>query len=139
MSGHDEQGQAFLEAIREAPEDDTHRLVYADWLDDHGNEARAKFIRLQCQLAALPSKDARRHDLAKRERELLAAHRNAWLGPLAKELPFDRCTFRRGFPEEVSLRPRSAVQFAEELDRRVPAGRVTLNGSFRDPALRAFL
>jgi uncharacterized protein (TIGR02996 family) len=34
----DEQG--FLTAIREAPDDDTPRLVYADWLDDHGDADR---------------------------------------------------------------------------------------------------
>jgi len=27
----------FLRAIREPPDDDTHRLVYADWLDEHGD------------------------------------------------------------------------------------------------------
>ena len=36
-SAHD----AFLQAIREAPEDDTPRLVYSDWLDEHGDPARA--------------------------------------------------------------------------------------------------
>lgn len=43
---------AFLRAIREAPDDNTARLVYADWLDDHGTtdqqKARAEWIRLTC-------------------------------------------------------------------------------------------
>jgi uncharacterized protein (TIGR02996 family) len=30
--------------------DDTPRLVYADWLQEHGRESRAEFIRLQCEL-----------------------------------------------------------------------------------------
>jgi uncharacterized protein (TIGR02996 family) len=31
---------AFLRAIHEAPEDDTPRLVDADWLEEHGGPAR---------------------------------------------------------------------------------------------------
>ena len=42
---------AFLQAILETPDDDTPRLIYADWLDEHGDVARAEFIRLQCRLA----------------------------------------------------------------------------------------
>ncbi|MBY0230983.1 MAG: TIGR02996 domain-containing protein, partial [Gemmataceae bacterium] len=40
---------AFLEAILADPHDDAHRLVYADWLEENGDEARARFIRLQCR------------------------------------------------------------------------------------------
>lgn len=39
---------AFLAAVLDRPDDGTPRLVYADWLDDHGGEAgehRAKMIR----------------------------------------------------------------------------------------------
>ncbi|MBY0456711.1 MAG: TIGR02996 domain-containing protein [Gemmataceae bacterium] len=42
---------AFLDAIFEHPEDDTPRLVYADWLQEHGQENYAQFIRLQCAAA----------------------------------------------------------------------------------------
>src|SRR5262249_9492807 len=48
----------FLQAVTESPEDDTPRLVYADWLDDHGQADRAEVIRLQCELARLaPGQD----------------------------------------------------------------------------------
>ena len=33
------------------PEDDTPRLIYADWLDDHDQSERAEFIRIQCSIA----------------------------------------------------------------------------------------
>src|SRR5262249_2329375 len=36
---------AFLRDIRESAEDDTPRLVYADWLEEHGDADRAEFIR----------------------------------------------------------------------------------------------
>ena len=44
--------KAFLADVIENIDDDTPRLVFADWLEDHGDEARAEFIRLQCRLAA---------------------------------------------------------------------------------------
>lgn len=42
---------AFLQAILERPEDDAPRLIMADWLEENGEEARAEFIRVQCELA----------------------------------------------------------------------------------------
>ena len=37
---------ALLKAIVAHPDEDTPRLVYADWLDEAGDHARAEFIRL---------------------------------------------------------------------------------------------
>jgi uncharacterized protein (TIGR02996 family) len=37
--------EALLEAIFAAADDDLPRLVYADWLDDHGEADQAEFIR----------------------------------------------------------------------------------------------
>jgi uncharacterized protein (TIGR02996 family) len=51
---------AFLQAILSSPDDDTPRLAYADWLEEHGRSERAAFIRVQCQLARLPDDDPRR-------------------------------------------------------------------------------
>lgn len=45
---------ALLAAIAASPDDDTLRLAYADWLDEHGGEmdaARAEFIRLSVRRA----------------------------------------------------------------------------------------
>jgi uncharacterized protein (TIGR02996 family) len=39
---------AFIRRICEEPDEDTHRLVFADWLDDHDESERAEFIRLHC-------------------------------------------------------------------------------------------
>jgi uncharacterized protein (TIGR02996 family) len=77
--------RAFLEAIASNLDDDAPRLVFADWLEEHGDEhdrARAAFIRVQCELARLPAGDPRREDLARREEELLAGHGMAWVAPL---------------------------------------------------------
>jgi uncharacterized protein (TIGR02996 family) len=45
--------EPFLRAIHTAPDDVAPRLVYADWLDERG-DLRAEYIRLGCNLAALP-------------------------------------------------------------------------------------
>lgn len=44
---------AFITAICADPDDDTARLVYADYLEENGEPARAEFIRVQCELAKL--------------------------------------------------------------------------------------
>ena len=46
--------EAFLRAIYDAPDDNTPRLVYADWLDEHGDPDRAALIRAQCESDRLP-------------------------------------------------------------------------------------
>ena len=62
----------FLRAITAAPADDLPRLIYADWLDEHGESERAEFIRLQIQLAGHPAHHSAETGcpLRRREREL---------------------------------------------------------------------
>jgi uncharacterized protein (TIGR02996 family) len=77
---------ALWAAIRANPLDDTPRLVYADWLQENGDEPRADFIRLQCQIAQLPNDHKTRRKvlpgLEHRERVLLTANREWWLEPV---------------------------------------------------------
>jgi uncharacterized protein (TIGR02996 family) len=42
---------AFLEALKANPADDTARLVYADWLDEHGEPQKAEYLRLVAAIA----------------------------------------------------------------------------------------
>jgi uncharacterized protein (TIGR02996 family) len=49
---------AFVAAIIADPDDDALRLVYADFLEQHGDAAdlaRAEFVRVQVTLAPLPA------------------------------------------------------------------------------------
>ncbi|VTR96253.1 Repeat-companion domain TIGR02996 OS=Singulisphaera acidiphila (strain ATCC BAA-1392 / DSM 18658 / VKM B-2454 / MOB10) GN=Sinac_4455 PE=4 SV=1 [Gemmata massiliana] len=68
---------AFVHAILNDPDDDTARLVFADWLEEHDRESHAELIRVQCELARMPKQSrepkakARRAQLAAREKELL--------------------------------------------------------------------
>lgn len=45
--------RALLRGIIANPDDDTARLVYADWLDEHGQHERAELIRAQVELRPL--------------------------------------------------------------------------------------
>lgn len=43
----------FLNGIRATPEDNTLRLIYADWLDEHGKPG-GEFLRVECEMFSLP-------------------------------------------------------------------------------------
>jgi uncharacterized protein (TIGR02996 family) len=51
--------EAFLRAIFDAPADDTPRLVYADFLEEHGDADRAAYIRADCEAARVDPDDPR--------------------------------------------------------------------------------
>ena len=45
---------ALVEAIRDDPDDDDLRLVFADWLEEHGQEDRAAWVRARRSSAGWP-------------------------------------------------------------------------------------
>jgi uncharacterized protein (TIGR02996 family) len=114
---------AFLQDVLEHPEDDTPRLVYADWLEEHGLPERAEFIRVQCELAKLPEGDPRAKPLAARERVLLARHAGGRLGGLRHPL------FRRGFLESARVNAQTFVAHADALFRLGPLRHVDFVGA----------
>ena len=76
---------AFLAAILAEPEEDTHRLVLADWLEEKGEGERAEFIRVQCEIERTPPFVAPELcPLRRRESELWLARRSEWV---ARMLP----------------------------------------------------
>src|SRR5262245_10726118 len=123
--------KSLLAAIRAAPEDDAPRVVYADWLEEHGDEvdlARADFIRTQCRLAHLPEDDPVAFDLRWRQDELLAAHGRRW----AEEVPAwarPECVFRRGFVDRVKTTVTKFIQSGKGLSRTVPVREVSLSAA----------
>src|SRR5690242_12658735 len=90
--------KALLSAIWAHPHEDTPRLVYADWLQEHGQPERAEFIRVQIELARLGEWDEspRKTELEKREEVLWKKHAKAWKAGLPKLL--QAASFHRGFP-----------------------------------------
>jgi uncharacterized protein (TIGR02996 family) len=114
---------AFLQAIRDDPSDDTPRLIYADYLDDHGQADRAELIRVQCELARTRDRD-RAVELRRRVRQLIIQHRTAWQGNLVRWAP-DAC-FERGFVEHVALPAATFVADGPAILAEHPIHRVTL-------------
>jgi uncharacterized protein (TIGR02996 family) len=114
---------ALRDAILDAPDDDGPRLIYADWLEEHGEADRAEFIRVQIALAR-GADDPRAPAWWERQEALLAEHRGAWLGPLRGL--FYLHEFRRGFLEEVTLKAQVFLDHAGALFRAAPVRLVRL-------------
>lgn len=133
MSDHD----ALLAGVLANPDDDLPRLVYADFLEEAGDPARAEFIRVQCAITAGQFEDEReRIAMELRERYLRDTHGAGWLAPLKKKgeplfTPRSHGMFRRGFVERVWMPAAWFVQKAEKLFSRCPVNelRVTMTTS----------
>ena len=122
MATHD----GFLAAIREHPDDDAPRLIYADWLDEHGEPERAEFIRLQIAAAELPEDDPRACDLNIRAEEILAEHETNWLGEWSQRLV--RWTFWRGFLDSVTVEAEQFLRYGKALFQEFPVEGITFVG-----------
>lgn len=135
--------ESFLLAIREEPDDDTPRLVYADWLmeqEELWRAERGEFIRLQCELVRMPENHPGREEKQQRERALLQRNWEAWIGPFRRLLRSGSqdgwirgnfkieavSKFRRGFVEALSLHARTFLDVAEDLIRLTPLRRLEL-------------
>jgi uncharacterized protein (TIGR02996 family) len=121
--------EAFLQAIFAEPNEDTHRLAYADWLEDRGEPAgvaRAEFIRVQCELARQPSEGVRTRELLAKEAKLWKAHRTAWLETVPRSLRGPDLRFHRGFLEEIHLPASALIRHGEALFHHHPVRRVHL-------------
>jgi uncharacterized protein (TIGR02996 family) len=130
--------ETFREHILAEPDDEVARLAYADWLQEQGGaerEARAEFIRVQCQLAHLEepgrwndwAEAARRlRALRQRERELLDQHGQEWTRPVLAYAMSP--VFRRGFIEQVSVYGSTFVQHAPQLFGLAPIRRIHFVG-----------
>jgi uncharacterized protein (TIGR02996 family) len=96
--------ERFIRAIEAEPEEDTGRLVFADWLEENGEPDRARFIRLQCEYqrtcgpAWAPSDSEPCRELKREIDQLLERHREAWTAGLpAWAREEQRFWFQRGF------------------------------------------
>ncbi len=120
---------ALLRAAAAAPDDDTPRLIFADWLDDHGESERAAFVRTQLDLARANPWDP----LA-----VLCRHRRPdWLSgePWRSTLPqlppgltwHPERAFRRGFGYAVVVKNLATFfAVADQLFDVVPVGELHL-------------
>ncbi|MCE9564828.1 MAG: TIGR02996 domain-containing protein [Planctomycetes bacterium] len=123
------EGAALLKAICDNPEEDTPRLVYADWLDEQGgdaNVARAEFIRIQVAEEAKGEVHLNERPRTPREDELF----RKWCMSPEWDVEISRYTgvsvhvhhYDRGFPYHVYAKSvRSFLKAAPDLYSRIPA------------------
>ncbi|MBY0457635.1 MAG: TIGR02996 domain-containing protein [Gemmataceae bacterium] len=89
--------EAFIAAIAAEPGDDTARLAFADFLQERGEETRAEFVRLSCELAHRPKPPSAEDfgdgtppdpndPLRARITRLLLEHWHEWFGDLVVAL-----------------------------------------------------
>ncbi|MBN9117731.1 MAG: TIGR02996 domain-containing protein [Planctomycetes bacterium] len=96
--------EALLRAVCESPDDDTPRLVFADWLDEHDEPERAESIRLQCAVARLPVVSSARRHKENLITHLLRAHEpvRAWELPRPPGCRWGE-NFSRGFVTDITV------------------------------------
>src|SRR5262249_24580085 len=104
----------FLTDICAHPEDDAPRLIYADWLEENGETARAEFIRLQIELARRPGEEDPPPALLQREGELLDRHGDAWRADLPALPGVSWVGFQRGFVQRVTVQGTDAFLTSAE-------------------------
>lgn len=126
--------EAFLRAICTNPDDDTPRLVFADWLQENGDEARAEFIRVQVEAEHYPLSRVARKRYFLRERELLEEYEPQWRSGLPNT--FYGEPFIRGFVESARVgTPLVSAQETESLFEMTPL--IDLTCQVTDPGLLA--
>jgi len=114
-------------------EDDTPRLVYADWLDENGDPDRAAFIRTQVALWDKNPSDADYRDCVESLEEACSflPHSRSLAPSLPAGFRFDEILhstldsgsggYRRGFPHLVELDYNYEPEFSEKLHAGCPA------------------
>ena len=121
--------QALLDAVRANPDDDTPRLVYADWLDEFAGSlpaderepvaGQAEYLRLHARLAAIPEGLVDHIALKAQAAELEGRHRAVLLAAVPA---FARgwVRFDRGLPTHLDLTARLLLRHGKRLRREVP-------------------
>lgn len=143
---------ALLSAILASPDDDTVRLVAADFLEENGAPDRAALIRAQVELARLETAAPAAPDdvWARRARiDELRSKERTFLGPLSTSHLFwameacpelvrvgthlrvegaERLTWRRGFVECVACPAAEWLKHGAAVRARQPVRQVDLSG-----------
>lgn len=105
-------GDALRRAVLADPDEDTPRLIYADWLDENGQPDRAGFIRAQIEAVRAGPSGLRARAAEDRAERLRAANRGAWARSVRHVLG---AHFERGFVGRVEVEPQSFVPHAAAL------------------------
>ena len=130
---------ALLAAIRAHPDEDTPRLVFADYLEENGAAPRAAFVRAQVELARTPPWEPFAVRCRWRQPDVLTG--KPFLGELPRtnssRVTWAAPPFRRGFGWAIEVQIIGLwPELAEPLFDREPVGRVTFSGGTLDDWLR---
>lgn len=131
--------------ILNSPDDDDARLVFADWLEDCGENPLSEFIRIQVELATIPDDsegvaNVRKAELRKQEQQLMALHVRRWNGNIHRFLaktelkhqvstrraPVRRWEWHRGFIDFLDLEARTLNDHWNVLRQIGPVQRLRL-------------
>jgi uncharacterized protein (TIGR02996 family) len=123
-------GEALLEAIMDAPDDDAPRFAYAEWIEKRGDSDRAAFIRVQCALDKMPPGVPERSALEHREKELLVQHAWDWAEEFGTEI--SQWTYRRGFIDRVEMCMENSTEEILAILRKAPIRHVRDTSQFCD-------
>ena len=128
--------ELLLRAICENPDDDTLRLVFADWLQENDDEARAEFIRAQIELSQHTPHTIPWFECSTRARELSAIHESRWRIEVPSDPALDWREFRRGFLEKLRVFDFDAFEaLAGQIFAATPLLEVHIGGPWRLSAL----
>jgi uncharacterized protein (TIGR02996 family) len=95
-------GPTLRSAVIINPDDDTPRLIYADWLDENGQPDRATFIRLQIEAARAERFGLQARSLQGQAEQLLDTHLLPWTRHLNGQI-VGLPQFQRGFIHHVAI------------------------------------
>jgi len=91
----------LLREVLAHPDQVEPRLVFADWLQQHGEVERGELICIDCALEDAEPWSEQQAALEARRTELLRRHGRTWTAPLAGLV--EEVRWRRGFVEKVTL------------------------------------
>lgn len=123
--------RALVAAVAADPDNQLPRLVYSDWLEEHGWPERAESVRVGVALESVPRAEHLSPAAAALARRLsdLASVRTAWADDWMSAVPVNRQTFLAplgGVPLDLCCTGKYLVEHDAVLADRLVVGRLSL-------------
>lgn len=118
------EADALRSAVVANPDDDTPRLIFADWLDEHGQPDRAAFIRMQIDAARAEPWSPAAREAEHRADAVYGLGQPDWKPDWAESLAVQ---YHRGFVEGITVDAHAFPQLAERVFEQFPLRTLTLS------------
>jgi uncharacterized protein (TIGR02996 family) len=115
----------FLRAIHDEPDEPAHRLVFADWLEENGDPARAECVRVEVKLDALGDRAFEGEMLRAYSEFLYVAHGDRLRAAVKSRYGKTEFRTRFGVPDAVHVEPAEAAA-GDEAALAPPLRRLTV-------------